>query len=142
MVATILCEPPPARRRPYGRIGAIDRIRFGRAGEDAAARYLISRGYRIRARRYRVRAGEIDLIAEDAGTLVFGEVKSRRTILCGAPAEAVDGRKRMHLVRAARFYLSREIGRDRLCRFDVVEVLVDSGGSFRISLIRDAFQEG
>jgi putative endonuclease len=124
-------EPPP----PYG--GVAD---LGRRGEEAAADYLIARGFRILERRFRTRAGEIDLVAEEGETLVFIEVKTRTSLSCGLPAEAVDRRKRARLARAASIYLMRHPGTERPCRFDVVELVTPPGREPRIRLIRDAFQ--
>jgi putative endonuclease len=123
---------PPAPYRPAAALG--------RAGEDLAARHLAGRGFRILHRGYRTRAGEIDLIAEEAGALVFVEVKARSTLACGTPAEAVGARKQRRLAGAARLYLQRHGASDRPCRFDVVEVLRDPGGGCRVHHIRNAFQ--
>ena len=127
----VVAEAPP----PYG--GALD---FGRSSEAAAAEYLIANGFRVLERRFRTRAGEIDLIAEEGETLVFVEVKARTSLACGRPAEAVDRRKRARLARAASIYLMRSRDPDRPCRFDVVEILRVPGDSLRVHLIRDAFQ--
>ena len=137
-----LSEPPPNAGRPRGGPRRTAGGRLGRAGEEAAARFLTSRGYRIRARGFRARVGEIDLVAEEAGTLVFVEVKTRTRSTYGTPAEAVDGRKRSRLVRAAGLYLIRHGCSDHPCRFDVVEVLEGPDNARRITLIRDAFQAG
>jgi putative endonuclease len=121
----------------YGSGGAL-----GERGEEAAARHLESLGFRILDRRFRTRGGEIDLVAEDAGTLVFVEVKTRSSDRFGSPAEAVDARKRSRLLRAARIYMTRRGGADRACRFDVMEVVPGPGDAFRCLLIRDAFEAG
>jgi putative endonuclease len=127
-------ETVPRRRRD-GRPAE-----FGVRGEEAAERFLRSLGFRILERRFRARGGEVDLVAMESGTLVFVEVKSRGSLACGRPAEAVDGRKRARLLRAAAWYLAAGPGPDRPCRFDVVEVLEDRPGRLRLHLIRDAFQ--
>lgn len=130
-VATALAEPtPPYRAAPP----------LGPAGEAAAARHLEARGWRILERGYRTRAGEIDLIADDHGVLVFVEVKTRRGLRCGLPAEAVGARKRAHIVRVAQIYLMRCGAAEAACRFDVIEVLAMPGGTYRIHHLRDAFQ--
>lgn len=124
-------EPVP----PYG-----GRPDLGRRGEEAAARYLTSLGFRILERRFRTAAGEIDIVAREADTLVFVEVKARSSVSCGRPAEAVDGRKRARLLRAASLYLLRHGEQDQPCRFDVVEILMTAAGILKPRLIRDAFQ--
>ena len=112
-----------------------DRKSTGRMGEDAAARYLAQHGVRILARNFPDRDGEIDLIGEDDGILVFFEVKARRNLQCGDPAEAVTPAKQQSICRTALYYLHRT-GRDlqRPMRFDVVCVTEEG-----IRWIRDAF---
>ncbi len=110
-------EPPTGMPEDY-------RQNLGKTGEDLACRELERRGYAILARRYRTRLGEIDLIADDRGTLVFVEVKARADERCGSPAEAVTPRKQRRLARMAADYLARHHIVDRPCRFDVVGVLL------------------
>jgi len=127
----LLAEPTPPYRAA---------VALGPAGEAEAARHLEARGWRILERGYRTRAGEIDLIADDHGVIVFIEVKSRRGLRCGRPAEAVGARKRSHIVRVAQIYLMRRGGPEAACRFDVVEVMALPGEDYRIHHLRDAFQ--
>ena len=123
-----------------GRRVGVSRQELGRAGEDAAVDALRARGYRIVARNVRMRGGELDVVAEDAGTIVFVEVKARRSTAFGTPAEAVGPRKQRTLCHLALRYLAgRRLG-DRPCRFDVVEVWVDSAGALRVAVLRDAFR--
>ena len=122
------------------RSGRNNRVEIGRRGEDAAAEHLESLGLRILERRFRTRCGEIDLIADDAGTLVFVEVKTRRGIGYGRPAEAVDRPKMGRILRAAALYLTAFPGPARSCRFDVVEVLEKCPGEPYITHLKDAFQ--
>lgn len=136
-----LAEDPPAYAAgPGSRAVAGGHIGLGRRGEETAGRHLVSVGYRILERRYRTRAGEIDFIAQDGDTLVFVEVKTRSSLACGRPAEAVDGRKRGRIARAASLYLARHGGPEASCRFDVVEVLEEPGSACRVRLIRNAFE--
>lgn len=128
---------PAEPRTPYR-----SAVALGRDGEELAARHLAGLGFRILRRGYRTRGGEIDLVAEERGVLVFVEVKSRSTLACGRPAEAVGGLKQRRLLRAASTYLQRHGAIDRPCRFDVVEVLWDPGTGPRVHHIRDAFQPG
>ncbi len=99
---------------------------LGFRGEDLAARALERRGYAILARRYRTRHGEIDIIAEDRGTLVFVEVKARTDDEFGTAAEAVTASKQRRLLRMARLYLATATV-NRPCRFDVVAIMLDQG---------------
>lgn len=111
----------------------------GQLGEDAAVAALCRAGYRILARNYRAAPfGEIDVIAEEGGFLVFIEVKTRTGLQRGLPREAVDRRKQQRLIRAAYRYLST-LPDERPCRFDVAEVLLRGGRVVEVHLIRHAF---
>jgi len=105
-----------------------DRRSRGQAAEERAARYLERRGYRLLSRNYRTRRGEIDLIAEQRGEIVFVEVRSRADERHGSPAESVDWRKRRKLIRAAQAYLFEIGGGDHPCRFDVITLVTESAG--------------
>jgi len=107
----------------------------GNEFEDAAAAYLEKNGYVILERNYRDRLGEIDIIAKNGIELVFVEVKYRRTLEKGDPAEAVHLLKQRKIRNAAKGYLYRHrLGEDIPCRFDVVAILGEE-----IRLIKDAF---
>lgn len=106
----------------------------GDYGEDKAASYLKRKGYKILERNYRNHFCEIDIIAQKKDTVVFTEVKSRSSDDFGAPAEAVDLRRRGRICRAAKVYM---MGKEHLCvRFDVIEVYLSDG---RINHYEDAF---
>jgi len=129
---------PPAGSPP-GR-AADPRRRRARQGEDAAAAALRERGYRIVARNVRLRRGELDIVADDRGTLVFVEVKTRRSRAYGTPAEAVTPAKQRALATLALAYLARRGLHGRVCRFDVVEVWLDTADRVaRLEVLRDAF---
>ncbi len=114
------------------------RIAQGAAAEELALRYLEAQGLTLVMRNFRCRTGELDLIMRDGGSLVFVEVRSRRYIRYGTPAESVTRAKQQKLLRAATFYLQRQ-RLDLPCRFDVVAIL-RPGGEPHIEWIRDAFQ--
>ena len=97
--------------------------RAGSAAERAAADFLRTRGYHILEHNFRCRGGEIDLIALDGSTLVFIEVKLRRTLLRGAPIEAVTALKQARVQRAARSYLAFSGSVFPRIRFDVISVM-------------------
>lgn len=104
---------------------ATDRQKRGAAGEAAAETFLCRSGFKILVRRYRCRYGEVDLVARDRDTLVFIEVKTRRSTAFGNPAQAVTPEKQRHISRVALHYL-REIGNPQIpVRFDIVEVRDD-----------------
>lgn len=115
-----------------------DRVKVGRAGEQAAAAHLSSLGYRILARNVRFRAGEIDLVAREAGYLVFVEVKTRTGHGFGTPAEGVTPAKQRQLVRLAGLYLAGLGGEAPPCRFDVVAVEPEGEG-WRCTVFQGAF---
>lgn len=124
------------------------RKRLGSEGETVAQAHLKRLGWRILAQNYRCIAGEMDLIAEEPTlpepTLVFLEVKTRRSIQHGSPREAVDYRKQQRLAAVAQIFLGeRETGGEEPpCRFDVVEVFVGADGLSRVVLHRGAFTAG
>jgi putative endonuclease len=101
---------------------------LGLVGEAAAACFLKRRGLVILARNLRSRLGEIDLLARDGPTLVFVEVKARRSWVGDPPEAAVDARKRARLVRLALGYLAAHRLGEQPCRFDVVGVSLDETG--------------
>ena len=115
---------------------------LGLEGEEAAARHLESRGLRVVERRWRCRAGEIDLVAEDGGVLVFVEVKARGGAGYGTPAEAVTPSKQRRLVTLASWFLAERDAHERPCRFDVVEVLPAANGAVHVRHLADAFRPG
>jgi len=113
---------------------------LGRAGEEAAVAALRAHGYRILDRNVRLRRGELDVVAEEHGTVVFVEVKARRSAAYGTPAEAVTLQKQRALLRLAAVYLNRRSLAGRPCRFDVAEVWLSSDGRVvRVEILRDAF---
>ncbi|MHB1051136.1 MAG: YraN family protein [Bacteroidota bacterium] len=100
----------------------------GKIGEDAAIEFLKNQGFEILEQNYYYNHGEIDIIAQENGVLVFVEVKSRRSIRFGEPQESVTPKKQELLRRTAEGYvMERNIG-EMECRFDVVAVLFTDGG--------------
>ena len=110
----------------------------GQRWEDLAAKRLKAAGYKIRARNYRGRSGEIDFVAEENGVLCFIEVKGRSGIGFGAPAEAVTLEKQRRIARAAREYVRRRRVAPGARRFDVVAIL-ESDGRAEVAILRGAF---
>jgi putative endonuclease len=113
--------------------------RTGKKGEELAAAYLVETGYRIIERNYRCCFGEIDIVAWEGETLVFAEVKSRRTEAYGAPQLSVGREKQDKISRIALNYLSEKHLHHHPARFDVVAVKLLPAG-ISIELIRDAFE--
>lgn len=114
---------------------------LGERGEAMAARYLRRRGYRIVARGERGGLGEIDLVAVDRRTVVFVEVKTRRSHDAGHPADAVDANKQRRLTRLALAYLKKHDLLECRARFDVVAVTwPDDRSPPQIEHIQNAFE--
>jgi putative endonuclease len=111
----------------------------GKQGEELAAEALRRMGYAILASRYRTRYGEIDIVAQDEDTLVFVEVKARRTGQFGTAAESVSGSKQRRIAAMALDYLGRISRPDALCRFDVVAIDGLGTAQATINVIKDAF---
>jgi len=88
---------------------------------------------------YRAKCGEIDIIAWDAQTLVFVEVRCKRTLSFGTPAESIGFAKQSKLIATAEHYLLERECRDVPCRFDVVEVVIKGGFLTVGDIIKDAF---
>lgn len=114
---------------------------LGEQGEDVAARYLRRRGFTIVSRRNRNRRGELDLVAVEDRTVVFVEVKTRRSNAAGDPADAVDWRKQRKLTRSALVFLKAHGLLEQKARFDVVAVKWPKDARRpEIEHIRDAFE--
>jgi putative endonuclease len=111
----------------------------GAAAEKAAETYLEKLGYRIVERNLASRLGEIDLVALDGETLCFIEVKARTRAEFGSAIEAVGPRKQARIARGAAMFLAKSRSR-RACRFDVLGLDREEDGSWRFTLVRDAFQ--
>ena len=102
--------------------GLLNRL-FGNRGERKAARFLRKQGFRIIARQYANRHGEIDLIARDGDSIVFVEVKTRRSDSAGLPFEAVTSEKQRKMTNTALVWLKRRGLLESRSRFDVVSIL-------------------
>ena len=115
----------------------------GRRAESLAAAHLESAGLRIVARNWRRPEGELDIVADDGGTCVFVEVRSRTGEMHGHALEAVTPRKRARVVRAARLYLDAETPAAAGFRFDVVAITFwDDGRQPDVVHIANAFEVG
>lgn len=112
--------------------------RSGAEGEALACRHLQDQGYRILARNFRCRSGEIDVVAREGDVTVFVEVKDRRGRSHGEGHESVTFGKRRRVVRAARLYAASYGLSEAPIRFDVVSIERDAGGD-RIRHDRGAF---
>ena len=111
---------------------------LGRKGEEIAIRFLKKKGYRILERNYVCKMGEMDIVAREKDTLAFIEVKTRTSTAFGPPQLAVNLTKQMQLSKVALYFLKEKKLEDVKARFDVVAILLRSGGE-EIELIKDAF---
>jgi putative endonuclease len=109
-------------------------------GEELARRELERLGYAVLATRYRSRYGEIDIVCNDQGVVVFVEVKARRTRRYGGAAESIPSWKRRRIGAMALDYLAWTHRLERSCRFDVVTVEGIGTDRVTVEVIRDAFQ--
>lgn len=115
------------------------RQQLGLDGEQCAVEALLAHGYVILARRYRTRSGELDIVARDGETLVFVEVKARRGVAFGQPADAVHWRKRRRLARLAHAFIAHARLQHVPCRFDVVAIVWQDGRAPDVQVFRHAF---
>lgn len=116
----------------------MNKVTYGKLGEDEAQKYLINHGYKVIERNYKLKYGEIDIIATKNKFIIFVEVKTRLSDLFGAPAEAVDMKKQQKIIKVAKQYLLRKNIYDYPCRFDIIEIYLKDGKS-KINHIEDAF---
>lgn len=100
---------------------------LGKISEDYACKFLISKGYKIIARNFRSSFGEIDIVAIDADTLVFVEVKARWSLKFGNPEEAVTREKINKIVKTAAYFSQLHPKLPKKLRIDVVALEINGG---------------
>ena len=115
-----------------------DRSALGRAGEDAALAAYRRRGFTLLARNWRCPLGELDLVLERSGLIVFSEVKARRGVSFGGGYEAVTWTKRRKLRQLADAFLASQAPHAATTRFDVASVWM-RGGRADVEVFEDAF---
>ena len=113
--------------------------KFGEKGESLAAWFLKKNGYKIVEQNYRTQLGEIDIIAKDKKTLVFVEVKSRRSTRFGNPKWAVTPKKQRKISMVALYYLKTTNQIDAKARFDVVAI-TSNRDQPQIEIVKNAFE--
>ncbi len=111
---------------------------IGKLGEESVCAYLKDRGYSIAARNYRIKGGEIDIIAEDGFYIAFVEVKSRKPDSMVTGFEAVNKRKRGLIIKTAADYCCRHPNFLQP-RFDVAQVIIEDGKVLSIDYITNAY---
>ena len=119
----------------------MDRRTLGRLGEWAALLLLVAKGYRPRHRNWRGAGGELDLVVERRGEIVFVEVKVRSSDLFGGAVAAVDRTKQRTMTRVSSAYLSAHGLWERPCRYDIITFeRAGRFGRWRLRHYRNAFQ--
>ncbi len=116
----------------------MDKKELGKKGEEWARKFLLRQGYKIIATNHRSRFGEIDIISEDKGTVVFIEVKTRSSIAFGTPIEAVTHSKQKRLYRLAEDFLITHHLESKPVRFDVLSLTVQ-GNDMKVEHVIGAF---
>jgi putative endonuclease len=111
----------------------------GAYGERVAVRYLVDQGMVLLDRNWRCDRGELDAVLRDGDTVVFAEVKTRRSGRFGTPVEAVVPAKVQRLRRLAALWLAQSRIHPREVRFDVVSVLPRATGPATVEHLRGAF---
>ncbi len=114
--------------------------KFGKKSESIAAKFLKKNGYKILHRNYRIKIGEIDIIAKENETIVFVEVKSGRTNFAGNPKGGVTLGKQKKISMVALYYLKTMKLLDQKARFDVVSIISNRTDPLEIELIKNAFE--
>ena len=120
------------------KLNAITSHKLGKAGEEAALQFLKKKKFRIVEKSFCFLRGEIDIIAYDRKTLVFLEVKSRRSHKYGFPEEALTPAKQKQLRKVALGYCTLNKIQDIECRFDVISITYSDNG-LTLSHIKNAF---
>ena len=116
------------------------RALLGRHGEEIACRFLVEQGLAIVDRNWRCREGEIDIVARQGDTLVFVEVRTRRSARFGVPEESVTAAKQAHLVAACHAFLAQCGQPDVAWQIDFVAIEMDTCGQVtRFNRIQHAF---
>jgi len=112
----------------------------GHEGEELAAQFLIDKGFKIIKRNFRFgKVGELDIVAKDGETLVFVEVKYRKSLEYGEPETGLTANKKRQLKKIAEAYMYINEVNDTECRFDVVAILELQKGNPEIRHYKNAF---
>ena len=118
------------KQRPYD---------LGKSGEEIALNYLEDKKYKIIARGFRLFRGEIDIVAFDRKTLVFVEVKTRKSRDFGLPEESVTPSKQRQIRKIAQGFLAKNNFQDLECRFDVISLFFNENKGYSVRHIKNAF---
>ncbi len=120
-------------------LSELNRRQVGLQGEIAARQWLESLGYLFVAQNVYARQGELDLVMREGESLVFVEVKFRRSLRYGQPLEAITPAKQRHLLQAARYYLHKYPHAGPI-RFDALGIQKQANGELQFTHIKNAIQ--
>ena len=115
------------------------RQKLGEKGEKLAEKFLRRKGFRVRARGYRCRWGEIDLIAQHKDSIVFIEVRTQSSDRFGSAYDALTSAKKLHVRRAAKHYLQKYRLTDKPYRYDFIQIVINKTDPPQIEHIEDVF---
>lgn len=116
----------------------MNKIEIGRIGEEYVCSYLVKNGYEIVARNYRIKGGEIDIIAVDTKYIIFVEVKSRNPHSMVSGFDAVTSRKENLIINTAVNFCMKNPNMLQP-RFDIAEVIISGGRVMGMDYIENAF---
>jgi len=114
---------------------------FGDWGEQIAVDYLISNNIKVIGRNIRTRYGEIDILGQKDGIIIFFEVKTRRTEEFGNPEDAVDYKKREHMKNSALDYMQSNLDLEMDWRIDVIAIFVGENNKLQIRWVKNALTD-
>jgi len=114
---------------------------FGDWGEQIAVDYLISNKIKVIGRNIRTRYGEIDILGQKDGIIIFFEVKTRRTEEFGNPEDAVDYKKREHMKNSALDYMQSNLDLEMDWRIDVIAIFVGENNKLQIRWVKNALTD-
>lgn len=137
----MISAPAPITAKPLTELNSLFKSTkdIGKRGEDIAADYLKRHNFSIILRNYRKNYGELDIIAEHEGDLVFIEVKTRTTESHGSAEEAVTLSKQRQIIKLATVYISEHALYDQNVRFDVISILLQKNKVLKLNHIQHAF---
>jgi putative endonuclease len=105
---------------------------IGKLGEAMAEKFLTSRGFSVRHTNFNTPFGEIDLVADHEGSVVFVEIKTRISERFGPPLSAITREKRGHIIKNCQFYIKEYSLEGRPLRIDVIGINLNEKGKFQI----------
>jgi len=114
----------------------VNNLPVGKSGENIAASYLIKKGYKILVRNFRTKIGEIDIVAKEKDTLVFVEVKTRKSDISGTGAEAITKKKLNSIIKTA-YYFLRKFPQKCDFRIDAIEIQENARDTVAINHIKN-----